>query len=110
MKKTNDIQPSASDRACVGELKPSEKLIALTQERATRAHPGMRQYGAHTSWHLREHQISHIRSVSSKPKTKEVNHESNPIIGCGLSHRVVVSRVCGTGVIQQHVGPKDAHE
>ena len=45
-----------------------------------------------------------------KPKTKEVNHESNPIIGYGLSHRVVVSRVCGTGVIQQHVGPKDTQE
>ena len=46
-----------------------------------------------------------------KPKTKkEVNHESNPITGCGLSHRVVVSRVRGTGIFQQHVGPKDAQE
>jgi hypothetical protein len=67
---SNAVKLPAEDLYALQSVETSEKLIALTQYRATRAHPGMRQYGAHTSWHLREHQISHIRSVSSNLRLK----------------------------------------
>ena len=86
-------------------------LVGRTEREADRCHPveGNTRASRHASiW------CTHVVALEGtpdlghsfgflKPKTKEVNHESNPIIGCGLSHRVVVSRVCGTGVIQQYV-------